>query len=132
MMPDTEVLVRFRPADREVYVLPDTRLLEAAAEAGLRVEVPCGGEGLCGKCRVVVSVGADEPTDAERQAFSDAELAAGWRLACQSAVRGLTEVEIPPASRAAAEHQAPFLFADLDVVENRLHGGLIDHRAHEV
>ncbi len=102
---DTEVLVCFRPSGREAYVLPGTRLIEAAAEAGLVIEVPCGGEGLCGKCRVIVTSGAAESTDAERQWFSAKELGAGWRLACQSAVCGPTEVEIPPVSRVAAEHK---------------------------
>ena len=104
-MRDTEVLVCFRPSGREAYVLRGTRLVEAAAEAGLVVEVPCGGGGLCGKCRVIVTSGAAEPTAVEQKWFSDEELATGWRLACQSAVCGPTEVEIPPASRAAAEHK---------------------------
>ncbi len=105
LMRDPEVLVRFRPSGREAYVLPGTRLVEAAAEAGIVLEVPCGGEGLCGKCRVIVASGAGEPTAAERDWFSAEELQAGWRLACQSAVCGPMEVEIPPASQAAAEHK---------------------------
>lgn len=104
-MRDTEVLVCFRPSGREAYVLPGTRLVEAAAEAGLVIEVPCGGEGLCGKCRVIVTSGAGEPTTTERNWFSAEELQTGWRLACQAAVCGPTEVEIPPVSRAAAEHK---------------------------
>jgi uncharacterized 2Fe-2S/4Fe-4S cluster protein (DUF4445 family) len=104
-MRDPEVLVCFRPSGKEAYVLPGTRLVEAAAEAGLVLEVPCGGEGLCGRCRVVVTNGAAEPTPAEREWLSTEELRAGWRLACQSAVCGPTEVEIPPVSRPAAEHQ---------------------------
>ncbi len=102
---EAEVLVSFRPSGREAYVLPGTRLVEAAAEAGLVLEVPCGGEGICGKCRVIVSLGAAEPTGVERRWLSAEEIAAGWRLACQSAVCGPTEVEIPPAQRTAAEHQ---------------------------
>jgi len=35
MRRDTEVLVRFRPSGREAYVLPGTRLVEAAACAGI-------------------------------------------------------------------------------------------------
>jgi uncharacterized 2Fe-2S/4Fe-4S cluster protein (DUF4445 family) len=104
-MRDPEVLVSFRPSGREAYVLPGTRLLEAAAEAGLVIETPCGGEGICGRCRVIVTSGAGDPTSAERHWLSVEELHDGWRLACQSAVRGPTEVEIPPAARAAAEHK---------------------------
>jgi uncharacterized 2Fe-2S/4Fe-4S cluster protein (DUF4445 family) len=104
-MRESEVLVCFRPSGKEAYVLPGTRLVEAAAEAGIVLEVPCGGEGLCGKCRVIVSSGAGEPSAAERQWFSAEELQRGWRLACQSVVSGPMEVEIPPSSLAAVEHK---------------------------
>ncbi len=104
-MRDAVVLVSFRPSGREVFVLPGTRLIEAAAEAGLVVEVPCGGEGRCGRCRVIVASDAAAPTTTERHWLSQEELEDGWRLACQSAVNGPMDVEIPPGSRAAAEHK---------------------------
>ena len=73
-------------------VYAGTRLIEAAAEAGLVIEVPCGGEGLCGKCRVIVT--SRRRIHGCRASILPAEeLAAGWRLACQSAVCGPTEVE---------------------------------------
>ncbi len=97
-MRDTEVQVCFRPSDREAYVLPGTRLVEAAAEAGLVLDVPCGGEGICGRCRVRVVAGAAEPTPVERERLSPEEIAAGWRLACQSVVAGPTDVVIPTAA----------------------------------
>ncbi len=95
-MRDREVLVRFRPANAEVYVLPGTRLVEAAAEAGIVLDAPCGGEGLCGKCRVLVAAAA-EPTPLERERLSAEQLRAGWRLACQSQVREPMEVAVPAA-----------------------------------
>ena len=103
-MRDTEVLVRFRPSGAEAYVLPGTRLVEAAAEAGIVLDVPCGGEGLCGKCRVIVASGAGEPTPVERDWFSAEELRAGWRLACQSAV-ARADGSRDSAALAAAEPQ---------------------------
>jgi len=50
---------------------------------------------------MIVTAGAQPPTAVERRWLSDAELAAGWRLACQMTVCEPTEVEIPPAGRAA-------------------------------
>jgi uncharacterized 2Fe-2S/4Fe-4S cluster protein (DUF4445 family) len=88
-----------------VHVLPGTRLVEAAAEAGLLLEVPCGGEGKCGKCRVQVFQGADEPVAVEARLFSTEELAAGWRLACQTAVEVPMVVEVPQASLVGSGHQ---------------------------
>lgn len=104
-MSDTEVLVCFRPSDTEAYVLPGTRLVEAAAEAGIVLGVPCGGEGLCGKCRVLVAVGTTDPTPIERDWLSADELQAGWRLACQSKVVGPMEIVVPPTSQEAAAPQ---------------------------
>ncbi len=105
MTREREVLVRFRPSGREAFVLPGTRLLEAAAEAGLLIDVPCGGEGTCGKCRLIVASGAAEPTTIERKWFSDEELQTGWRLACQSAVDRPAEVDIPSVSLATVEQK---------------------------
>jgi Na+-transporting NADH:ubiquinone oxidoreductase subunit NqrF len=102
-MRDTEVLVCFRPSGTEAYVLPGTRLVEAAAEAGVVLDVPCGGEGLCGKCRLIVAGGAGEPTAVERDRFSAEELRAGWRLACQSVVGGPMEVVVPTAPSTAVQ-----------------------------
>ncbi|MGA2035672.1 MAG: ASKHA domain-containing protein, partial [Thermoguttaceae bacterium] len=104
-MRETEVAVTFQPADKRVYVLPGTRLLEAAATADLVLSMPCGGEGKCGKCRVVVSEGAHEPTAAETQALSAEELQAGCRLACQCAVWRPTTIHVPDASLFGARHQ---------------------------
>ena len=55
-------------------------------------ELPCGGHGKCGKCRVTVR-GTVSPLTAEEQQFlSPAELAAGVRLSCLVRVLGDCEV----------------------------------------
>ncbi|MBN2581196.1 MAG: DUF4445 domain-containing protein [Pirellulales bacterium] len=97
--------VRFQPSGRTFYVLRGTRILEAAAAAGLVVETPCGGEGLCGKCRVLVHEHPAEPTPAERQIFSVEELRQGWRLACQGVIAGPVTIEIPAESLTGTAHQ---------------------------
>jgi uncharacterized 2Fe-2S/4Fe-4S cluster protein (DUF4445 family) len=104
-MRETEIPITFQPRGTTVYVLAGTRLLEAAATAELVLDTPCGGEGTCGKCRVVVTEGAGAPTAAEAGAFSCAELAAGCRLACQSRVRDPTTVHVPEASLVSARQQ---------------------------
>jgi uncharacterized 2Fe-2S/4Fe-4S cluster protein (DUF4445 family) len=111
-MRDTEVLVCFRPLNAEAYVLPGTRIVEAAAEAGIVLDVPCGGEGLCGKCRVLVAAGAGEPTPVERDRFSADELRAGWRLACQSEVSGPMEIVVPTAPATPQIEKGSGVFTD--------------------
>jgi len=104
-MREAEVPVTFLPAGRTVYVLAGTRIIEAAAEAGIILDSPCGGEGICGKCRVKMETPAGEPTAAEEQSFSPAEIRRGFRLACQSQVRGPATVLVPDASLLTAKHQ---------------------------
>jgi len=57
----------------------------------------CGALGLCGRCRCRFLEDAPEYVPAERELFSDAELAAGWRLACRHAVsdRQVVHLELP-------------------------------------
>ncbi|MBM2619725.1 2Fe-2S iron-sulfur cluster binding domain-containing protein [Actinoplanes sp. LDG1-06] len=60
---------------------PGQSVLDAGNTAGIDLPQSCG-EGACGTCRVRVLSGAYE-TDT-RGMFSEAELAEGWRLACQT------------------------------------------------
>ena len=64
LMRETEVPVTFQSLEKTVYVLPGTKLLEAAAAAELVLASPCGGQAVCGKCRVVVAGAVPEPTAA--------------------------------------------------------------------
>lgn len=104
-MADGDVAITLEPSGKVVQARPGTLLVEVAAAAGVVLDLPCGGEGACGKCRVRVPLDAGPPNDAERKAFSAAELAEGYRLACQSAVRGPTTVEIPETSLLASYHK---------------------------
>ena len=98
--------IRFLPSGHEASVLPGTTLLEAAAQVNLVLDTPCGGGGVCGKCRVRIDEGALPPRDTERALFSQEELDEGWRLACQAHVAGEGEdiVYIPSTSLFGAQH----------------------------
>lgn len=54
---------------------------ETLAKAG--VSFDCGGNGVCGKCRIRVMSGWVPITEADRAFFSEKELEEGWRLACR-------------------------------------------------
>ena len=104
-MHEEEFAVRFEPGGKTAYVLGGTHLAEAAAVAGLTLNSPCGGEGTCGKCRVRLLEGAEEPTSREARHFSQAELNDGWRLACRTRVVRPAVVEIPEASLLESHHK---------------------------
>ena len=46
--------VRVLPMDRTLSVAAGTSLLQALQQAGLHTDAPCGGQGTCGKCKVLV------------------------------------------------------------------------------
>lgn len=70
------------------------RLLELMARQGHPMDAPCGGKGICGKCRVRISGGVSPLADIERERLTPKELAEGWRLACQCRVNGEAQVEL--------------------------------------
>lgn len=104
-MSPEEVAVTFQPQGKTVGVRHGTRLIEAALAAGVPLDMPCGGEGVCGKCRVVLRQGSSPPTDADGSAFSRSELDQGVRLACQVTVDGPMTVEVPETSLLSCYHQ---------------------------
>jgi uncharacterized 2Fe-2S/4Fe-4S cluster protein (DUF4445 family) len=97
-MREAEISVTFQPVGKRAYVLPGTPIAEAAGMAGLSLEMPCGGAGTCGKCRVIVRQGASRPSPADEAAFTSEQIALGFRLACQTPVVEPMIVETPATS----------------------------------
>jgi uncharacterized 2Fe-2S/4Fe-4S cluster protein (DUF4445 family) len=92
------VTVTFEPSGRTVKVPAGTKVAQAALQAGLEVNRPCGGAGTCGKCLVRIRSGHAEPTPTERKHLGDEKLAAGFRLSCESQASSALVVEIPDSS----------------------------------
>jgi uncharacterized 2Fe-2S/4Fe-4S cluster protein (DUF4445 family) len=94
------VQVTFWPEGDRVRVPLETTLLEAAKIGGVDLSSSCGGDGLCGKCRVIIRQGnvTAQPTSL----LTREEIRRGYVLACLTKVLGDVEVEIPPESRAEA------------------------------
>lgn len=86
--------VRFQPSDREVDVPAGTLLSEAAQQAGLDILLPCGGQGRCGRCAVIIDQGHVQRRSTQRLSPEDVE--AGYALACQTTVEGDVVVQVPP------------------------------------
>ena len=68
-------------------------LIRAAMEAGVHINASCGGEGVCGKCRVIIESGAVKDGITEKLSAEDLEK--GYRLACRSVICGDVTVRIP-------------------------------------
>jgi len=92
--------VKFFLMDRlvSVEVSRGTTLLEAASESELHINSICGGDGICGKCKVKVEEGDVEV--GSTATLSRKEIREGYTLACQTIVRGDVEIHVPPESTA--------------------------------
>jgi len=104
-MAEQQIQVIFQPSGRAVFVLSGTKIIEAAAQAGLTINTPCGGAGTCGKCQVKIFAGAEEPSGCDKNIFSNEQLKQGWRLACQAAIHTETVVNIPENSLFTSQHK---------------------------
>ncbi len=91
---------RFLTHDQEIMVQDGETLIRAAMEAGVHINASCGGEGVCGKCRVIIEQGAIEGGISEK--LSQEDLESGYRLACKSLVREDIMVRIPVESHVDA------------------------------
>ncbi len=90
--------VKFYPADKSVNIRKGTSLLEAVRMAGIELSTNCGGEGICGKCRMIIVEG-DIPNRVVWP-FNEEQIEKGYVLACLSHVYGDLIVEIPKGRRA--------------------------------
>ena len=69
---------------------------DVIASANLPLEQPCAGRGTCGKCKVLVEIGAAAPDEIEISNLSDGEIALNNRLACRARVKGETRLVLTP------------------------------------
>ncbi len=85
--------IRFLPHNKEISLPEHDNILQAAMEAGVHINASCGGEGLCGKCRVIIEKGDIEGGISEHLTRED--LDSGYRLACRCHVKSDLTVRIP-------------------------------------
>jgi uncharacterized 2Fe-2S/4Fe-4S cluster protein (DUF4445 family) len=91
--------IDFEPIGKRVDVAVDSDLLDAARQAGIGLVSVCGGEGTCGRCRVVIMSGeVSAPVAADRRFLSQLELTSGQRLACRCHIYSDVKVHVPKAS----------------------------------
>ena len=77
-------LITFQPLGQTIQVQPGTALLDAARQAGVDVEAPCGGKGTCGNCALRIISG--RTTDESLGVLTLAEIDQGFVLACRTAI----------------------------------------------
>jgi len=113
--------VQFTPDGASTEVPAGATIISAAAKAGVFINSLCGGEGVCGRCRVIVRQGTVSGGSIEF--FTREEIQQGYILACQGRVESDVVVEVPAETRLAgapeyAAGEVPFL-AELGKLSGR-------------
>jgi len=90
--------VHFLPDDIKAKASQGENLLDVAARVGVYIHASCGGDGVCGKCKVKIVHGSS-PTEKGSKLTAD-EQAKGYQLACNSSIDGDLVVQIPAKTKA--------------------------------
>jgi uncharacterized 2Fe-2S/4Fe-4S cluster protein (DUF4445 family) len=85
--------ITFLPHNISIEVPPGASIIQAALDAGVHINASCGGEGVCGKCRVRIEEGS--VVDGVSEKLSPEDVQKGYRLACRATVGGDLAVRIP-------------------------------------
>ena len=94
LVPSGNVAININ-GERDLESPVGPKLLSALASANLFVSSACGGGGTCGQCKVKVVEGGGELLPTEASHINRKEADAGYRLACQVAVKEPMQVEVP-------------------------------------
>jgi len=95
--PNKKRRVHFDPDNVDIVAEEGDNLLETAIAAGVHINASCGGNGVCGTCKVLIEEGGVDSSRTEK--LSQEEYKQGLRQACQSSIITDLVVSIPVESR---------------------------------
>ncbi|MCX7942236.1 MAG: ASKHA domain-containing protein [Dictyoglomaceae bacterium] len=83
------------PENIEIYISEEDNLLRVLQKNKIGINSYCGGEGWCGKCKVLVKEGNPSPlTLKEKRILTEEEIEKRIRLACQIRVKEDIKIEV--------------------------------------
>ncbi|HLA08626.1 MAG TPA: ASKHA domain-containing protein [Anaerolineales bacterium] len=103
------------PTPIVVQVPTNTLLADAAYLAGIDIGQPCGGQGRCGRCAVEITEGSVRRRSTLR--LSEADIAQGYALACQTVVEGDVAIYVPPQEKIERRLTTDRVVAEVTVPE---------------
>lgn len=95
----SKVSITFEPEGQVVELSVGESLQQAGRLAEVGLENPCGGLGICGKCKVEYIRGLPDPTKDELRLLTEHEIKHGIRLSCRQTVNEDVVVFVPETSR---------------------------------
>ncbi len=97
--------VTFLPDNKSILVEKDKTILSAAISAGVYVNSVCGGDGVCGRCKVVLRKG--QVSTQPNGIITAEERKNNIYLGCLTNIHSDLEVEIPESSRLNFDNLTP-------------------------
>jgi uncharacterized 2Fe-2S/4Fe-4S cluster protein (DUF4445 family) len=88
------IKVKWRSSEREVSTPPGVKLSYLLMKENIHFPLPCGGEGICGQCKVKFHKAPPPPTAVEQRILSVHEISQGIRLACRVLITEETVIEL--------------------------------------
>lgn len=107
--------VTFYPDNKSIETEKDKTILSAAISAGVFVNSVCGGDGVCGKCRVIIKKG--KVLSPSESILSPKERGKNIYLACLATVHSDLEVEIPEGSRLDFRKPKDQIYSETEEIE---------------
>ena len=111
-MSKPQAKIVFTPSGIRGAVTVGTDILSAARALGADLDTVCGGNGVCGRCKIQVSEGEfskhqitskrthlSRLTQAEQMLYPAPKLEQGFRLGCRAKIQGDVVIDIPPESQ---------------------------------
>lgn len=108
--------VKFYPDNKVVEVEKDKTILSAALSAGVYINSACGGDGVCGRCKVILRKG--KVSSPLSSSLSASERKNNFLLACMATVHSDLEIEIPAESRVTFEKSADEIYSKSEEIES--------------
>lgn len=71
-----------------------TKLKDIIKSENINFKFPCGGRGICGRCKIIVKKGIENPTEIEKNKLNKDDLENGVRLACCLQTNQEMEIEL--------------------------------------
>ena len=91
------VNITIQPYGKRIKISTETNLLDALRNAGIIIRSVCGGQGECGKCKIIVKSGKfDFKYNPDEKLLTPDELKNGYVLACLTKCLSDCEIFIPP------------------------------------
>ncbi|MDR2018435.1 MAG: ASKHA domain-containing protein [Syntrophobacterales bacterium] len=88
-----EYRVKFFPMETMFSAAESDNLLDVAMRSGVHINASCGGNGTCGKCRIMLREG--DVNSPSHRTITPEDYGNGVRLACMTAIHGDIAVEVP-------------------------------------